>query len=804
MGCGSSKGTSPAQKETQKQDLSDDTFIYTSQESIKLAYTYMTKNAYSYPLCFPMIPIVCIEKQAFPILLHDIFFQESSAIHLPIISAAFYGQGRILAIPNINVFSEIPSDHPENGIFLSDAVSWLCKNETTMAPILLYNFSPALEEEICYFLHSHGFFVEKGSKGRIKALSSYRSIFLSTQFNPTLSEMDEFTNYVSDGGSLFIAFCPTESQPIEDFFDIPINPFLIKFGFSYTLYTIEKEDFPNSGSIIPIDSAQFSHIQKCHFLALYDYLDSILSEQKQPDVTVLDDLVTAIRYHIIVVDDRFQNYLPQFFSTIFRYLIKSHAVTSDNLFCPHPNHCILMNLIQDILSRTPPKFFFPIIGHEIFPGESILSSEFQSIQNIPNNYNYKLYHDQNHNDQSSNDQNHNDQSHNDHNSSNEQNVENMKFDLHLNPNSNCEKVLTTDVLEFDIIDETWLSTGLYLPAGIEGFIELDEPQPDIHIQIGSHMEILDSKNSPWPRWPNLISAYALDDVKVAVSTLFGGIVYVAASKKLPTSLHLKITFLNFLPYPRYVKSDPSIWEKTRNSQIPFGEIEGNFIIVSLPSSYIHSLESKLEIIINMLDQICDISAKYLSFESERLHRLVFDNAFSTNNSLVGYPIIFPLIDLMPLLNEIEKPTHYLYALSNLIALVSIRENCFDQEVEYALSDLTASVTFSKLFKDFYPDRFSNDHGRTLFNALWKIHTDFGEDIIPKSIAKFQSPSYYIIGSPDDRWLELVKEISIVGKMDITPDLQAIRPIPLNFNTGSRYLPSFKTVKHLQDYDKNPC
>jgi len=80
----------------------------------------------------------------------------------------------------------------------------------------------------------------------------------------------------------------------------------------------------------------------------------------------------------------------------------------------------------------------------------------------------------------------------------------------------------------DIIEQSIISTGLYLPPGIMATIEIEDPPPNVTIQIGAHSKHIIGSSGPWKRWPNIVSTFHLKN-KTEVISSYGGIVYLAVA-----------------------------------------------------------------------------------------------------------------------------------------------------------------------------------------------------------------------------------------------------------------------------------
>ena len=149
------------------------------------------------------------------------------------------------------------------------------------------------------------------------------------------------------------------------------------------------------------------------------------------------------------------------------------------------------------------------------------------------------------------------------------------------------KTGNVELSEFDkqitLESETWVSTGLWLPAGVIGEIEIEEPMPEIHAHVGSHHESLISKTTPWKRWPLCVSVAPLSKTVTKVVSALGGIVYIAINNPVSEKKTISMKFKNFCKHPMADYRDPNIWEMTKDLEVPWGEIHSENLIFTLPT-----------------------------------------------------------------------------------------------------------------------------------------------------------------------------------------------------------------------------
>ena len=341
----------------------------------------------------------------------------------------------------------------------------------------------------------------------------------------------------------------------------------------------------------------------------------------------------------------------------------------------------------------------------------------------------------------------------------------------------CEETSYEDYsFELEILDEEWVSTGLYLPAGVVGTVICEEMYPNLHLQVGAHHESLIQKSPPWKRWPSIVSAFPLITKELKIASPYGGPVYIVASDQYDGKIKVNLTFKNFVQYPRIIMENPSVWENTKDKKVPFGEIQSEYFIISMPVDRIKNLD--IQKVTTIMNGICKRITSFMSYQLLRQFRVVFDIDTESGASF-GYPIVCSINEIGPMFQNLDKPSMALFTLINLMGIVTIPEGCFDSTIEAALAALAASVAFKDLYPEFDPIEFASETLPPIFKELWIIMDNVGEDIIPQTLVKFQSPDYEIVGVPEDTWIEFVREMCKIGKKDFTKILEQSRPIPLS-------------------------
>lgn len=208
------------------------------------------------------------------------------------------------------------------------------------------------------------------------------------------------------------------------------------------------------------------------------------------------------------------------------------------------------------------------------------------------------------------------------------------------PPADAERVSAT--VEVAVHKPHWQSTGLYAAAGEDVVVTLPEGWEGrgLKLQIGAHNSQLWHLDS-WRRHPDIVRQYALDRRSVTVRSPFGGLVYVVVPEA--SAQHkIAVTIAGAVQAPRYVRGKTPLktWrEEIRNYPGPWAELEGERIILTVPSSVAARLDQPDELMRlwdEILDFYCDLGMRALP---DRPERIVSDEQIGYGYMYAGYPIM---------------------------------------------------------------------------------------------------------------------------------------------------------------------
>ena len=188
----------------------------------------------------------------------------------------------------------------------------------------------------------------------------------------------------------------------------------------------------------------------------------------------------------------------------------------------------------------------------------------------------------------------------------------------------------------------WMSTGMYAPAG--EVINITIPQTMVNqgasILIGAHSDSLWSKTT-LDRHPKITRGWSIKNTSIQVGNSFGGPIYVTIPAG-STFGDFNITIENAVDMPRYIHGVTNIhhWNMvTRNSPAPIAELESDWFILTVPSSYIRNLDRPNETM-DFWDEALQMEHNISGFTPwPRVERAVFDVQISAGWMHSGYPFM---------------------------------------------------------------------------------------------------------------------------------------------------------------------
>lgn len=822
MGCVATRAVRVGQRPNQSRYVTSSTTTElppntgVTNQQITDIYSNLTANCYNFKCPPGSVPVLCLDEDSIPIIESTLLLLDSrqTGISLPIIAISLRSNGRIACMGHLKMLNRTFFNSADNANIIHNLFLWLNGHQSINEPINFINFPPTSMNEIRSCLAPHGIHVQFDDF--TPELSNSKFIIVTSNFDVNNDEKRKFLNDIllKGGGIGCFYVQPSNGSPI-----IPINKFLIKAGLSFASCAL-SDDYGMSTSVTIREKIEES--RKSSFYSLVDSFDKFVTTSNS-NISYLDDLVTALRYHVISSGVKQIHLIDQLLNLSWRYLIDTEYRLSNGMISSYVNHSIVIAFIDELYQK-------------------IHADRIRAIPSVASGF----------------------------------------------PGLASDFTLKSYNVELPILEESLVSTGLWLPPGTISTVDCQKVPPNTHIQVGSHTISLLAKPGPWKRWPMVSFSFPFQSPTVEIASPFGGCVYLAFSdlstqKPLPTHLKLQvteteagshvqsenddflnITFSHITCYPRAVYQNPSIYESTKQFNTPWGELISKSIIFTLPSNKMRQI-GNLQAFFDYIEDIVSMTTSYIGYELIRPYRIVFDietideylkqqellqmqqmqqqlqfisyrntmtstnnntshttgaykqsshnntelNSCLVNNNTNGnnapgpfsghigtstsnlsfssdvlsivarYPIVMLIDDIDDIFFNQSKATIGLFKMIMLITIVSFPEGRFDSQTELALASFVASNIFKKMFPSFDPIDAPICEMPALFNELWLIHTQINKLLIPGILKKLQDtelPSYEV---PQDRWIAFVRELCSKSKLNFVPLLENIRPIPLN-------------------------
>lgn len=194
----------------------------------------------------------------------------------------------------------------------------------------------------------------------------------------------------------------------------------------------------------------------------------------------------------------------------------------------------------------------------------------------------------------------------------------------------------------NLMEDGWISTGLYVPAGEPVRLELPAGAiaGDLRAQIGTHTDQLWHLEE-WKRYPEIVTQFHLTNASATIASPFGGLLYLQRrGSNLPAVAHLTIHGALEAPWYRRGETSTDEWRRRRNAPAPWGELAGYRLILTLPSDRLRRIEDPAPIL-ETWDRVLDACAELAARprERSRLERIVPDVQISAGYMHSGYPIM---------------------------------------------------------------------------------------------------------------------------------------------------------------------
>ncbi|OHT00469.1 hypothetical protein TRFO_32830 [Tritrichomonas foetus] len=265
--------------------------------------------------------------------------------------------------------------------------------------------------------------------------------------------------------------------------------------------------------------------------------------------------------------------------------------------------------------------------------------------------------------------------------------------------------------------DIWNTCGVWLPAGFVCNVKSDSP---CTIQIGSHINCLLLHQGPWHRWPIVTNRFHIHaEVPTKISTPFGGMIYVLCDKNMSVSLSLS----NVIRHPYYIKQKKSIWEETKNNDVPWAEMFLSNLTMTLPSEKIRSIEN-IDEYGDTLDKLVDRVYQFVGSKINDPRKVVFDVDVLRSDPIISEVTTLGL-DCLDDVLDLTLFSHDLLTFLASFALVLLNGAFLDHEIEVSIAQLAGCHALMSIFPDESPVTLIGGECTKMFYNLWGLYTERG-------------------------------------------------------------------------------
>lgn len=138
----------------------------------------------------------------------------------------------------------------------------------------------------------------------------------------------------------------------------------------------------------------------------------------------------------------------------------------------------------------------------------------------------------------------------------------------------------------------WHSTGLYAPPG--ELITIQAPdsvaKAGLRVRINAHTDQL-WDHPKWDRSPQISRSFLVDHATTEAANAFGGLIYIDVPRNCKLG-SIEVTIQGAVEAPYYVEGRTSLetWKRIRENPAPWGELQTENVILTLPSSVLRTLD----------------------------------------------------------------------------------------------------------------------------------------------------------------------------------------------------------------------
>ena len=507
-------------------------------------------------------PLVCLSEYTAPVAIAILSLSSGNTteIYLPVVAISVFNNRRMMVIGQIGLLAMCNNQSTEASAFLENSVHWTGGVGRNNYRICLLQVEPAIAQEIAKNLKTFDFIVTV--QDTLPEFKRFHIIITTMQC--TFGE--QLRDYM---GGLIIADVSENTQEKN------MTKFILEHGLGFPKSSLSMGNVTNE--FIRTNKG-FRDLIECTLLKLVEQYKVMVQDEIDMSVQKYDNLVTALRYHIIVLDRRENEILIELAEAAFTLLKNTNYITEDGYICPSIIHGITVVLLTEILQRMPAKIFVGQHHGNRFPGEIV----------DPQLDDFKTHHE------------------------------------FLCESWNSSGLyLPSGVLAHAKLSKPCPYAHIQIGAHVECIIKQAGPWKRWPIIVDTY-DFNDDLEIDF--------ASPFGGIVYVVIDEFPNV----------HSLEIDVTFSNLMQYPIYSVSDPASYEEAmRENQSPWTEIETNFIIITVPTSQV-PLFGDLSEYCKYIDNIIAEVLQFTCDSSQKLYRLVFDVELPNDKPTCSYPICMPM------------------------------------------------------------------------------------------------------------------------------------------------------------------
>jgi hypothetical protein len=279
------------------------------------------------------------------------------------------------------------------------------------------------------------------------------------------------------------------------------------------------------------------------------------------------------------------------------------------------------------------------------------------------------------------------------------------------------------------------ATGIWLSAGVVSTVYCSAAAPpDLIVQIGAHSECLLECDPPWKRWPIATERFELRKFPAESASPFGGLVYVT-HEQCRRFEEIELKFSETCWAPLFSQEDPDRWARTRNMAAPWGEIQTQNVLFTVPTEYLKNGEV-IASFVRAFDKLSDELQQFFRQRPPRKFHVVFDIELPDTGSTSTSPIVLSC-DAIGGILAVSNVNSDMFELLVMMGICLLPESQLDPYNELAFGALAASHALSKFVRPFVPSDVMLPNMSPVFNELWEMHERHDRRNFPEVIAMFR-------------------------------------------------------------------